>query len=732
MSGWLEALLGKVLSSGVSIPLSKGLNFTGDLVASRNPSTSFIDIAFRPLFAKYFPFAPSYDVRDFGAKCDGVTDDTTALNAAHAAANLVPGRVFYGAAHRITAATTPITNNNIVLVGRGRFNGGTHIIVDSATPIDAFTISGCQYSGLQSMWISGARVYSSGHAVRIVNCYHGFADDLLISQMFEGVEVFRSTHTDITRVDQDDMYGPRGFYAHGDGVGPVYNHAVRFDHCFAGTSYPNAVVGSGKTWATSTAYVVGNIAFANGSIWQCVQNGTSSGAGSGPSGFPSTNPATVHTTQVTDGGAKWVFAMPLCAWFLQGSYSQTFEMRDCGALQGGYGLSVEDDAPGVNSAPQFTRVDNLQTDHTFARGVRLLAGAEAEFTRLFVTSVLEGSGVEIGSRYSGNWRFSTGLVFGCNRAGVIINASDGMIQNFQIGGVSTSSSNTRDCIEIGSSAQHVKVRGCTGGRVFGATSPLSRYGVSVAAGCDHYVVEGNDFTGNVTAPILNTPGQATTRIIRNNTPESAYYDAPDGVYKVSLSAGVQTLTVPAGTHTAIITPTGAVVIDQIVHQSVPALTNSGVRMRIIKEQSAATGTVALRDNSTSINSVWTPNSVDWMLSRFNDAVEVVQCLTTQSTSVRWHIVGRSTPMATVSIVVPAVAAGAVGYVDTSLSATNLGGITTADVVAVNPTSDLVAAGAGGGFLNARISATDTLRAAFVGPLAGGAVNFRVTKVSYVG
>lgn len=44
MSGWLEALLGKVLSSGVSIPLS-GLNFTGGIAATPNPSTKVTDVS---------------------------------------------------------------------------------------------------------------------------------------------------------------------------------------------------------------------------------------------------------------------------------------------------------------------------------------------------------------------------------------------------------------------------------------------------------------------------------------------------------------------------------------------------------------------------------------------------------------------------------------------------------------------------------------------------------------
>ena len=56
MSAWLEALFGKVLNSGVVIPLSKGLNFTGGAVATRNPSTNVIDVT--------IPYAPAQGTAD--------------------------------------------------------------------------------------------------------------------------------------------------------------------------------------------------------------------------------------------------------------------------------------------------------------------------------------------------------------------------------------------------------------------------------------------------------------------------------------------------------------------------------------------------------------------------------------------------------------------------------------------------------------------------------------------
>lgn len=52
-------------------------------------------------------------------------------------------------------------------------------------------------------------------------------------------------------------------------------------------------------------------------------------------------------------------------------------------------------------------------------------------------------------------------------------------------------------------------------------------------------------------------------------------------------------------------------------------------------------------------------------------------------------------------------------------------------IAVNPAVDLVAAGAGGGFINARMvndAGTVKCRMAFLGPIAGGPADFVFTAV----
>lgn len=84
--------------------------------------------------------------------------------------------------------------------------------------------------------------------------------------------------------------------------------------------------------------------------------------------------------------------------------------------------------------------------------------------------------------------------------------------------------------------------------------------------------------------------------------------------------------------------------------------------------------------------------------------------------------------AAVVVAVPAVSAGQVGYVTTSLVGTTLEGLfATNNPVIVNPQADLVAAGAGGALVNARIPSANNLRCTFVGPLAGGNATFTITK-----
>ncbi|KAL4852785.1 hypothetical protein ACK3TF_006150 [Chlorella vulgaris] len=82
-----------------------------------------------------------YNVKTFGAKGDGEADDTAALLAAVAAANVAPGVVFLPAGSYLLSRPLVITTSNVTLRGEGM--GLSRILIRNSL------------SGLKSMWGSG-------------------------------------------------------------------------------------------------------------------------------------------------------------------------------------------------------------------------------------------------------------------------------------------------------------------------------------------------------------------------------------------------------------------------------------------------------------------------------------------------------------------------------------------------------------------------------------------------
>src|SRR5690606_12195516 len=119
------------------------------------------------------------------------------------------------------------------------------------------------------------------------------------------------------------------------------------------TQYPNTVVGAHIEWLPNTAYVVGQVVTNGPGIYQCTTAGTSAASG-GPTGTGS---------GITDGTVVWQLAMGATTWFHMGEYTATFDMTDCGALQGAFGLVVDGDDV------SFLRVKNFQADHCYNGGV---------------------------------------------------------------------------------------------------------------------------------------------------------------------------------------------------------------------------------------------------------------------------------------------------------------------------------------------------------------------------
>jgi hypothetical protein len=83
-------------------------------------------------------------------------------------------------------------------------------------------------------------------------------------------------------------------------------------------------------------------------------------------------------------------------------------------------------------------------------------------------------------------------------------------------------------------------------------------------------------------------------------------------------------------------------------------------------------------------------------------------------------------LTTISVVVPALAAGALDYATASLAGTRLATLTTNEGVTCNPQARIAG---GGALLNARMQAAGSAELQFLGPTTGGAANFTFSRTA---
>lgn len=115
-----------------------------------------------------------------------------------------------------------------------------------------------------------------------------------------------------------------------------------------------------------------------------------------------------------------------------------------------------------------------------------------------------------------------------------------------------------------------------------------------------------------------------------------------------------------------------------------------------------------------------------LVTDYDSVSNIVASVTAGSITVN----GTAAPKVTLPVNVPGVGDGEVAYVTVSLVGTKLEGLVPAgSLLVANPTTDLEAAGPGGGFTSIRCNAANSARLAFIGPLTGGAgINFLVGVV----
>lgn len=129
-------------------------------------------------------FSDVIDVKDFGAKCDGVTDDTTAINSALTAAMALSGAtVQFPAANCIVSTLTNINVKGVLIKGAGV--GATKIITNATTgDVFWFGNPGVPFNecgGIEDLTIQSNVTRTNGYAIRIDGCEQGIINNIKLA-----------------------------------------------------------------------------------------------------------------------------------------------------------------------------------------------------------------------------------------------------------------------------------------------------------------------------------------------------------------------------------------------------------------------------------------------------------------------------------------------------------------------------------------------------------------------
>lgn len=134
-----------------------------------------------------------FSVKDFGAKGDGSTDDTTAIQAAITAAGATGtgGIVFFPRGVYVVSASLSVAASGVYLVGTG--TRGSQIITNHATAdvviFGTGTVASVSGVGIRDMLISASVTRTNGAAVLMNGAYQAEAVDLTLANMFRGAVV---------------------------------------------------------------------------------------------------------------------------------------------------------------------------------------------------------------------------------------------------------------------------------------------------------------------------------------------------------------------------------------------------------------------------------------------------------------------------------------------------------------------------------------------------------------
>lgn len=441
--------------------------------------------------------------------------NTTAMNAAIAAANSAKCPIVLPAGTLQLNALNALQGNSVVLEGRGLF-GGTTLSFNNSTG-DCITLSQMGHMGLRNVHITAAVRRTSGYAIATANSpFKPTVESVRIDYHWNGINVASGSNIKLDKIAMRYMHGDLGVNVRGANAATgVYGLVIAQLDC--DNPYP-VFYGPVRTWAASTAYTAGEIISVNGRIYQCSTGGTSASSGTGPNAVPGAGPIDAFNSTVTDGTAQWRFVCRTgLTWVVQDSFSYSCSVSDSTLINGGYGYIMRDTSNTGTSFPMWFNSIGMEVDHPFDNCVALLRGEGFYASQAWWGSSLQARGILIDSTYRGEVSVGEGSrIVGNWLDGVLVQAgpTQVVIANNFIGLNSQASLGTHHGIALAASVTDITITGNHIGRTPQGNGRQG-LGISIGAGGARRIVTGNNLTGNHTGGTDDTTNSGSV-IFANN------------------------------------------------------------------------------------------------------------------------------------------------------------------------------------------------------------------------
>ena len=393
----------------------------------------------------------------FGAKGDGVTDDTDAINAAIAAAVAAGGGIIYfpRGTYIVSSSFTTITSSGIYFEGSGLYVS----IIKHTSDTDNFLTFGDESLGslgvikgvgISNLSIKHNSTRSAGYTIKLVNAQLVKIKDLYIENAFTMFELGSATDTNSNFVVVEDIIGN----CRGAGIGIDIRGGVNGIHLL-NVQLNNENQGAAIQIVTGSNGM--DTLFVDNCLFQRFDYGILAVGSQG------TVQNAFITTTIFDGIDLFsVIVQPT------GSAIYTrFVFDTC------WFTSTQEDGVVIDASSLG------QTDGIYFSNCRWIT--------------VNKRGLVINSQNPINVELDNCIVSGCSQAG------SGLHSGIQIAAGATKFSITNN--RIGEEGQ---------------TTTNQAYGIELGINCDLYTITNNDLIGNVTGAISDAGGTFTKKIIRDN------------------------------------------------------------------------------------------------------------------------------------------------------------------------------------------------------------------------